>query len=84
MKVAIYSRGLEEGQEQHLQILLQELKAHKATVQLFSSLATPSLQPILQSYKPEIFDNEKQLDDSVDCLISLGGDGYHAGLRYFN
>ena len=39
MKVAIYSRGLEEGQEQHMKVLLEQLKAHNAEVQIFSSLA---------------------------------------------
>lgn len=75
MKVAIYSRGLEEGQELHLKTLLQELKAHKAAIQIFSSLANGSLSSMLNEFEFDIFYSGDQLIEPVDCLISLGGDG---------
>jgi NAD+ kinase len=75
MKVAIYSRGLEEGHELHLKLLLQELQAYNAEVQIFSSLANGSLSAMLQEFEFSIFYSGDQLVEPVDCLISLGGDG---------
>lgn len=75
MKVAIYSRGLEEGHELHLKLLLQELQAHKAEVQIFSSLANGTLSAMLKEFEFTIFYSGEQLVEPIDCLISLGGDG---------
>jgi NAD+ kinase len=75
MKVAIYSRGLEEGHELHLKLLLQELQAHKAEVQIFSSLANGTLSAMLKEFEFTIFYSGEQLREPIDCLISLGGDG---------
>jgi NAD+ kinase len=75
MKVAIYSRGLEEGHEQYLKVLLHELRLRNAEVQIFSSLANGSLSSVLKEFNFSIFYSGDQLDESVDCLISLGGDG---------
>jgi len=75
MKVAIYSRGLEEGQDQYLVMLLQELLARKVTILLYSSLATASWSDILSPYKFTVFNSGAELPSNVDCLISLGGDG---------
>ena len=69
MKVAIYSRGLEEKQDAQLNILLQELKKYNIEFLLFIALQ--------QNYVSdgEIFSTWEDLDDSIDFLISLGGDG---------
>jgi len=75
MKVAIYSRGLEEEHEFHLKILLQALLDHRTDIQLYSSLASPVIYNNYPSHKVKIFESADQLNDSVDCLISLGGDG---------
>ena len=75
MKVAIYSRGLEDGQEQHLAMMLQELQARRVSVQLYSSLASASWSSILNPYNYSVFNSGTELTASIDCLISLGGDG---------
>ncbi len=69
MKVAIYSRGLEEKQDAQLTILLQELKKYNIDFLLFTTLQ--------QHYtsEEEVFSTWEDLDDTIDCLISLGGDG---------
>jgi NAD+ kinase len=69
MKVAIYSRGLEEEQDTQLAILLQELKKYNIDFLLFTSLA--------QHYQSNgnLFSSSEDLDETIDFLISLGGDG---------
>lgn len=75
MKVAIYSRGLVRGQEEHFRTLLQELAAHKVSILLFTSLAQPDLAETISGFEYRVFYNHADLDESIDCLISLGGDG---------
>lgn len=75
MKVAIYSRGLEEGQEQYLVMLLRELQSRKVSVQLYTTLAMASWSAVLQPFHYSIFSSGSELHAPLDCLISLGGDG---------
>ena len=75
MKVAIYSRGLDQEQEAPLLILLEELARHKIDVLIFRPLLTqynlPT--PLLENVTP--FDGYADLDKSIECFITLGGDG---------
>jgi NAD+ kinase len=76
MKVAIYSRGFDEEHTEHLFILLQELFRFniEATVHagLLDYLQKKSL---IVEHKLSIFNTYHDLDESIGCLISLGGDG---------
>ncbi len=75
MKIAIYSRGLDQEQEAPLLILLEELAKHKVSVLIFRPLLTqyhlPT--PLLEDVTP--FDGYADLNNQIDCLITLGGDG---------
>lgn len=75
MKVAIYSRGLDHEQEAPLLILLEELAKHKILVLMYRSLLTSYNLPLplLENVTP--FDGYGDLDNQIDCLITLGGDG---------
>ncbi len=75
MKVAIYSRGLDIEQENPLLILLEELARHQTNVLLFNSLMEQFHIPEHLSSSLISFGGSEDLDDSIDCLISLGGDG---------
>ena len=75
MKVAIYSRGLDTEQEDHLKTLLRALKMQKVESLLYQPLVTHDFQRNTRLYDYGIFTNAAELDDSIDCLISLGGDG---------
>ena len=75
MKVAIYSRGLDIEQENPLLILLEELAKHHATVLLFNTLMEQFHIPEHLSRSLISFRGSDDLDESIDCLISLGGDG---------
>jgi NAD+ kinase len=42
---------------------------------IYRNLAQGSLQPLLSSFEYEVFEHHEDLNQSVDCFISLGGDG---------
>lgn len=75
MKVAIYSRGLDIEQENPLLILLEELGRYDTEILLFNTLMEQFHIPEHLTKKLISFSGSDDLDDSIDCLISLGGDG---------
>lgn len=75
MKVAIYSRGIEADQEIQLLTLLEELKRYHVKVCLHKSLAGPESAVNMLPGHFTVFSKHDELDDSIDCMISLGGDG---------
>lgn len=75
MKVAIYSRGLDIEQENPLLILLEELNRHDTEILLFNTLFEQFNIPQALCNKIQQFSGYEDLGESVDCVISLGGDG---------
>jgi len=75
MKVAIYSRGLDETLEKPLVYLLQELLKHNIKVVVYRQLLQLYHLPDEIKNVIEIFSTDEQLNANTDCLISLGGDG---------
>jgi len=73
MKVAIYSRGNEQELKDELQELIGELSKNNINVLLHFSLAR-FLQPD-EKNNFEFFSSSDELNQTVDFLISLGGDG---------
>ena len=75
MKVAIYSRGLDTEQAPALSLLLEELKKYNITVLLYRPLLglLPIPAGLLENIIP--FQVPSDLDEEVECVISLGGDG---------
>ena len=75
MKVAIYSRGLEADQQGQFISLLHELQKYNTKISIYKPLA--DLYPSIKQLFTEIdfFFNAEGLEESTDCLISLGGDG---------
>lgn len=73
MKVAIYSRGLDHDLKAQLIILLHALQKHDINILLLDSLAAYNLE--VDTKGITIFSHSNELDKTVDCLISLGGDG---------
>ena len=75
MKIAIYSRGGETVQQADWQLLLNELNKEKVTTVIhedFFSQIKDTLQP---SERITTFESSSDLDDTFECIISLGGDG---------
>lgn len=75
MKIAIYSRGLDPGQEHQLSTLVQLLQQRGASVTLFETLVTAQYAETLDGLSYEVFSNNFGLDETVDCVVTLGGDG---------
>ncbi len=75
MRVAIYSRGLDFEQENPLLLLLEELTRYDTTILIFHQLLSQFTLPKHLHEKMTPFKTSEDLDEQIDCLISLGGDG---------
>ena len=75
MKVAIYSRVIEEDYLKEVQNLFNELAKHKIEPVIVQSYFEQIISSIHLSNNISTFSDSADLDDSIDCIISLGGDG---------
>ncbi len=75
MKVAIYSRGLDVDQETQLLTLLEELTRHRVEICFYKTLTQQHSAVHMLPGKFSVFTSHKDLDETFDFLISLGGDG---------
>jgi len=75
MKVAIYSRIIEKDEQAEVQHLLDELKRQKIEPIIY----LPFYEKIQSAFRLtpslSVFSQSSDLDESIDFLISLGGDG---------
>lgn len=74
MKVAIYSRGLELELKDELTELVNELEKNNVSIMLHHSMSA-MVSNINYDGRFSFFSGTPELDDSVDSMISLGGDG---------
>jgi NAD+ kinase len=75
MKIAIYSRGIENDQQKDMVSLLQELEAYKVEAVFFQDFFNQFYSAVDMKGKYSTFNAAEDLEDSIDCMISLGGDG---------
>jgi len=75
MKIAIYSRGLEENQHKEINLLLEELVQHGVEPVFYQDFFNKFYSAVDFKTKYSTFNSYEDLDDSIDCMISLGGDG---------
>ena len=75
MKIAIYSRGIENNQLQDLNLLLDELINHGAEPVFFQDFFNQFYSAVNILGKYSTFNSGDDLDSDIDCMISLGGDG---------
>jgi NAD+ kinase len=75
MKIAIYSRGLEENQHQEISLLLKELVEHDVEPVFYQDFFNKFYSAVDFKSKYSTFNSYADLDESIDCIISLGGDG---------
>ena len=75
MKIAIYSRGIENNQLQDINLLLDEITGHGAEPVFFQDFFNQFYSAIKIKGKYSTFSSGDDLDASIDCMISLGGDG---------
>ena len=75
MKIAIYSRGIENNQLQDIQLLITALKTYDAEPVFYQDFFNLFYSAITLEGKYSTFTAGQDLDPTIDCLISLGGDG---------
>jgi NAD+ kinase len=75
MKVAIYSRVYEQEQKEEIQRLIQQLEQNNIEPVLYHDFFDQVKDGIVFSKPPALFSKPEQLDDSFECMISMGGDG---------
>jgi NAD+ kinase len=75
MKIAIYSRGIENNQQNDMQLLLEELAAYKIEPVFYQDFFNQFYSALNITQKYSTFNSYEDLDESIDSIISLGGDG---------
>lgn len=75
MRIAIYSRGIEHNQQQDIEMLLKELLKHGAEPVFYQEFFNKIYSAVDIVGKYSTFNSSADMDSSIDCLISLGGDG---------
>jgi NAD+ kinase len=75
MKAAIYSRVMEEGQQQNVQIFFDELEKQKIEPVIFGQFYEQIKSSIRLPADTTIFSLAEHLTDEIEFIISLGGDG---------
>jgi NAD+ kinase len=75
MKIAIYSRGIENNQHNDMVSFLEELNKYKIEPVFFQDFFNQFYSAVDMKGKYSTFNSPADLDDRIDCIISLGGDG---------
>ena len=75
MRIAIYSRGIENNQQQDIRLLLDELAARGVEPVFYQDFFNQFYSAIDFKAKYSTFNSSADLDDSIECIMSLGGDG---------
>ena len=75
MRIAIYSRGIENNQLDDIELLLSVLLKHGAEPVFYQDFFNQFYSAVDLEGKYSTFNSSTDMDSSIDCLISLGGDG---------
>lgn len=75
MRIAIYSRGIENNQMQDMELLLTEMYKHGVEPVFYQDFFNQFYCAVDIKGKYSTFNSSSDMDSSIDCLISLGGDG---------
>ncbi|MFZ1304551.1 MAG: NAD kinase [Ferruginibacter sp.] len=75
MKIAIYSRGIENNQHQDIIQLLDELALSGVELVFYQDFFNQFYSAISAKAKYSTFNSSEDLDKNIDFIISLGGDG---------
>lgn len=75
MKIALFGRDISEAFAPSLQMLVNTLECKTSELLVYDDFFANICNYIQFSRTPRTFHNHEQLDASIDCLISIGGDG---------
>lgn len=74
MKIAIYSRGGESVNIEDVSLLLKELEKQKIAFAIYRDFFE-QIKDIVPQEQCTIFAEAADLDESYECMLSMGGDG---------
>jgi NAD+ kinase len=75
MKIAIYSRGVENDQLKDIHKLFEELIKNGVEPVFFQDFFNQFYSSVDLNNQYSTFNSFEDLDSSIDCVLSLGGDG---------
>ncbi len=75
MRIAIYSRGIENNQMQDIDLLLNALEEFGAEPIFYQDFFNQFYSAVKIKGNYSTFNSSSDMDLSIDCVISLGGDG---------
>ncbi|MCW3074075.1 MAG: ppnK [Flaviaesturariibacter sp.] len=75
MKVAVYSRVVELGQQRDVQLFFEELQKEEIIPVIFEPLLHEIRGQVSLPDNVQSFTHSEDLSDDIDFMISLGGDG---------
>ncbi len=75
MRIAIYSRGIENNQMQDIDLLLNALDEFGAEPIFYQDFFNQFYSAVTIKGNYSTFNSSADMDQSIDCIISLGGDG---------
>ncbi|MDB5196673.1 MAG: ppnK [Flaviaesturariibacter sp.] len=75
MKVAVYSRVVELGQQKDVQTFFEELQNEEITPVIFEPLLQEIRGQVSLPDNVESFSSSADLSEDIDFMISIGGDG---------
>lgn len=75
MKIAIYSRGIENDQHKDMVSFMQELNTYNIEPVFFQDFFNRFYSAVNMKGKYSTFNSAEDLDENIECVISLGGDG---------
>jgi NAD+ kinase len=75
MKIAIYSRGIEADQQTDVEQLFEELNRNNIKSVIYSPFFEKIRSTFSKPESVELFHTADELNESIDFVISLGGDG---------
>ena len=75
MKIAIYSRGIENDQHKDIVAFMEELNTYNVEAVFFQDFFNQFYSAVNMKGKYSTFNSAEDLDDGIDFMISLGGDG---------
>lgn len=75
MRIGIYTRGIEPDQLADVQMLMNELALHRITPVVYRPFYEQMREQVRFPDTMEQFETFYDLDENIECFISLGGDG---------
>ena len=76
MKIAIYGKSFNEGFDESIRLLFNKLSSKKVETYFYANFAHYlQAEKGIEVHASGIFDSYLSLDSTIDCMLSIGGDG---------